>query len=304
MRRWLRRTFLGCLLILWLAILLLWIRNRNLQVAATPSTAPLQAALARRVTISFSGVMLRDAFEFLRDVTGIKLLVDERALLANKIDTDSMVSVVTLSMQNAPVGVVLATILSATDPRLEFTMEGNGIYISVKDAPRNGEEAERRYQMHPVVEHERKLAQTRPTAPPPPAPIVERIIADRRWTLTADRAHLRLWCTPPDPTRAYQQPVPLGNRSAPDADQVFDAAGLSFRKSDAPFDSWVLSSPYWLLMTLITLPVVAFWILPSLRRRRRVRLGLCPACGYDMRASQGQCPECGRKTSSPLPSAT
>ena len=47
----------------------------------------------------------------------------------------------------------------------------------------------------------------------------------------------------------------------------------------------------WLLL-IFAIPICP-WLIPQLRRWRRLRLNRCPSCGYDLRATPGRCPECG-----------
>jgi hypothetical protein len=120
----------------------------------------------------------------------------------------------------------------------------------------------------------------------------EFVPGSNRWTITADHGTLRLWHTPTDPSIPYQDLAHLGTAKAPDQDTLFDTAGLSIRRGDSPFNSWVAGMPLWeFVPVMVLLPVV--WMILLIRRWREIRPGCCPRCGYDLRASNERCPECG-----------
>ena len=50
--------------------------------------------------------------------------------------------------------------------------------------------------------------------------------------------------------------------------------------------------PLWFI-ALATAGGAAGFLVPVLRRRRRLKGGRCVRCGYDLRASPERCPECG-----------
>jgi hypothetical protein len=58
-------------------------------------------------------------------------------------------------------------------------------------------------------------------------------------------------------------------------------------------DEQVLKVPYFLIVSIFSLPPV-LWLIQFWRRRRAVRSGFCASCGYDLRASNDRCPECGK----------
>ncbi len=58
---------------------------------------------------------------------------------------------------------------------------------------------------------------------------------------------------------------------------------------------WSIVVPLWMPASLFAAVWCYYFLVPSLRRRRRKRLGLCLYCGYDLRASINRCPECGNE---------
>src|SRR4051812_33219236 len=76
----------------------MWIASRSIRTAAWPSTYNVQAQLARPLPqVNFQNVTIKDALEFLRDISGQKIEVDWAALEAGGILPDN---VVTKSVRN------------------------------------------------------------------------------------------------------------------------------------------------------------------------------------------------------------
>src|SRR3954454_16184238 len=72
----------------------MWIRSRKIVAVATPSTYQLQAQLARTVpAINFTKVTLKDALDFLRDVTGTEIQEDWAALESAGMSQDTPITV-------------------------------------------------------------------------------------------------------------------------------------------------------------------------------------------------------------------
>lgn len=59
-----------------------------------------------------------------------------------------------------------------------------------------------------------------------------------------------------------------------------------------PIGMYSITVPHWFAM-LLCLPIPAWWLKHSLRKRSRVKRGICVKCAYDLRASTDKCPECG-----------
>src|SRR5207245_2607799 len=95
-----------------------------------------------------------------------------------------------------------------------------------------------------------------------------------------------------DPADAYQ----VAGRRITTAGQGIDVllafGGVSVLRSPWPFDTWTITSPFWMLALLGSLlPLVR--LVMAVRRWRAVRRGHCVVCGYDLRATPDRCPECG-----------
>ncbi|CAN5650263.1 hypothetical protein BH09PLA1_BH09PLA1_13540 [soil metagenome] len=63
-------------------------------------------------------------------------------------------------------------------------------------------------------------------------------------------------------------------------------------------DYFHLQLPIWMLMLLLSVPLLNA-LRQWERRKRRRRLNLCQTCGYDLRHSKDRCPECGTTISPP-----
>jgi hypothetical protein len=68
---------------------------------------------------------------------------------------------------------------------------------------------------------------------------------------------------------------------------------LGFKQYSGPTHTSV-TVPYWSLVLLTAIPLIARAAAIA-RRRRRIKRGLCAQCGYDLRASPDRCPECGNQ---------
>jgi hypothetical protein len=256
----------------------LWAWSYRSGPAGAPSTATIQALLARPCpTITFTGQGINDVKDFLRDVSGIDIQVDWHALNATGVELDTPVSGV---FRNLRVGEVLAGILPPGHG-LEFHTEevttagvrkGNVIRISTSAA---------------------RSANATAVAPSPPGGIWEFVRHERRYTVRAHRGVMRFWIGRRDPADAYFGATrPAAGGSGPDGDVLVEFAGLSVRRGPVPFDTWAIIAPLWTLALLGSLlPLLR--LVMAVRRSRAVRRGHCTACGYDLRATPDRCPECG-----------
>ena len=90
--------------------------------------------------------------------------------------------------------------------------------------------------------------------------------------------------------------VTISNSSASWTPRPALVGGLSIRIWPA-FTYHAISLPYWLVLAVVSLPLVAGFarvVQHQRTRGRRRRYGQCLNCGYDLRADlDGRCPECG-----------
>jgi hypothetical protein len=278
-------------LLVFIAFGMSWIASRQIKIAAVPSTYNVQAQLARKVpSINFMTVTLRDALDFMRDVTGQKMRVDWAALEAGGISPDTPI---TQNSKNVTMGEVLAAFLTSAGPGMQMSADAQGTRITMKGVPwREPPAPPQPNYVNPITAFEiRKRGKNPP--PPIPEPIGERVLGASRYTLVMDRGLLRLWVTPTDPAAIYQQVGPKGTKGS------LRFLGIAIDRSGWPEDTWKIEVPLWVLIAISAVcPLV--WVATSSRRRRRRRRERqqCVHCGYDLRATPERCPECGRDTAS------
>src|SRR4051812_38682935 len=77
-----------------LAFIVLWINGRHITIPAVPSTYNVQIQLARKLpSVSFTNTTLKDAIDFLRDVSGSEIQVDWAALESSRISRDTAINI-------------------------------------------------------------------------------------------------------------------------------------------------------------------------------------------------------------------
>ena len=276
-----RRILLNAAMVLSLLLfciaISLWVWSYRSGPAGAPSTATIQALLARPCpTITFTGQGIYDVTDFLRDISGLDIQVDWDALSAAGIDRDTPISGLFKKLR---VGEVLARILPP-GRGLEFHTEevwsggvqkGNVIRISTSTARRaNGTAA----------------------APSAPAGIWEFVRHERRYTLLAHRGVMQFLIGRRDPADAYQGAARRTTPAGQGIDVLLAFGGLSVLRSPWPFDTWTITAPLWMLALLGgLLPLVR--LVMAVRRSQALRRGHCTVCGYDLRATPERCPECG-----------
>jgi hypothetical protein len=123
-------TLAAASLVLCAAAAGLWVgsyRATATAAAPTPSTAAMQAALARRMPeVRFDVVGLGDVIEFFSDVCGVMFYVDWASLNAAGVDRDAPV---TLRLYNTRVGDAIEAVLAGR-PGVAWSSKGNAIRIS------------------------------------------------------------------------------------------------------------------------------------------------------------------------------
>ena len=116
-------------LVLFAIAIVLWARSYG-GTPVTPSTARMQASLARRLPgLQFNAVGLVDVLDFLRDVSGVSIDVDRQALATRNIDRNAPIS---LHLRNVRLGEAIAKVGAAAGP-LRFVSEDDVIHISTPD---------------------------------------------------------------------------------------------------------------------------------------------------------------------------
>lgn len=119
---------------------------------------------------------------------------------------------------------------------------------------------------------------------------------ENTWHLTSSTGQLKVqWIrgrtTPfgdprPPPPHYFQLPWPA-RLIAPTS--LWPRLGFGYGRTSDGLSSIIF--PYWLLVILVSIPLVHDAV-RGLRRRRRLARGRCPNCGYDLRGAPGACPEC------------
>ena len=126
------------------------------------------------------------------------------------------------------------------------------------------------------------------------------------WHLTSSTGQLEVqWIrrrtTPfgdplPPPPHYFQLPWPA-RLIAPTS--LWSRLGFGYGRTSDGLSSIIF--PYWVLVILVSIPLVHDAV-RGLRRRRRLARGRCMKCGYDLRGTPGASPECGAATTAPLTS--
>jgi len=278
-------------LLLGIGFLVIWAISQRITTPAMPSTFAVQAALSKRIPrINMSEVQFRDKLDFLSDETGIQFEIDAEAV--DPIDYYGTSPGTPFAATNATVGEILNSMQTALSPSLHFWTHGSKIRLSVKGTYWHAWREER-HQPDFVFQYQQKISGGPASQP---RPLWEGVVSSHRYTLVTAPGGLRLWMTPPDPAAIYQEATPIGNATDPAGSKLFDFAGLSVRGSGSPFNTRIITVPFWLFAAIAAIPSLL-----ALRRKlheRRCRLKMrCPSCGYDLRSSPQRCPECGRENS-------
>ena len=91
--------------------------------------------------------------------------------------------------------------------------------------------------------------------------------------------------------------VDLRSYGSPECWQYGTIGWCRFYRGDGagkPRRCVVMTVPYWLICSLVAMPV-ALEVYRRVRRWLRRRRGYCVICGYDLRAGSVCCPECGNR---------
>jgi len=261
--------------------------SQRITTPARPSTFVVQSALSKRIPhVNFADALFRDRLDFLTDETAIQVELDAETF--DPIDAYGTKQGIRYAATNATVGEILSSMQIALDPRLHFWTHGSKIRLSVKGTPWHASREER-HQPDFVFQYQQKTS-GRPRAHSDP--LWEGMMGSRRYTLVTARGGLQLWITPPDPTAIYQELIPIGNASDPAGSKIFGLAGLSLRRSGSPFNTQLITVPFWLFAAISAIPPLLA-LRRKLHERRCRKLARCPSCGYDLRATPDTCPECG-----------
>nr|AIA18136.1 Unknown Function [uncultured bacterium] len=289
-------SIIGLMLCLLFAVA--WIKSRHVSTAAVSSTYFVQAQLARPVTMDLQNVSLPDAIDFLRSVMREDITVDWAALESGGVICDGAIS---QNFSNLTAGEVLQKVLEQAGPGTQFVADETGIHVTMQAMPWREELPPPKLSEGAIRDfalQKRRSIQK----PPRPAPITERVVGAKRYTLVLDQGLLRLWITPRDPGAVYQDRGRIGSG----ANEVnFERLGITIKRIGSPINTWEIALPFWLLIALsASCPLL--WLVTASRRRRRRRRQrqLCIDCGYDLRATPQQCPECGRVVASAEAAAT
>jgi hypothetical protein len=278
MKRRLLNLFSAVSLLLCVAACALWVRSYGSSSAPAPSAARMQDALARPLpVINFDGVALDEIVQFTGDVSRATMEVDWPALAAAGVGPDTPVS---LRVQNRPIGEVLARSVSAAGD-LGYRVRGSVIRVSTRAAL--GAQG------------------TAPPVLPPASDTWERVVAGRRWTVSAHRGNLHLWVIPADMTSVYQQPEPKAQAVRAERDrQLVNIGSFSVVRRGYPYCSWLASAPLWAFAAATAVGPL-MWLRARARSARRRRRNQCPGCGYDLTGNaSGVCPECGTPATKPV----
>src|SRR3954471_17251589 len=112
---------------------LLWMRSRQVKVAAVPSTYYVQAQLARALPQGyFQNGSLKDVLDFLRDLSGQPMEVDWATLESGGITRDALIN---QKFTNVRLGELEASILASAGTGAQFRADAKGISITMKGAP-------------------------------------------------------------------------------------------------------------------------------------------------------------------------
>jgi hypothetical protein len=256
----------------------LWAWSYRSGPAGAPSTATIQALLARPCpAITFTGQGINDVIDFLRDISGLDIQVDWNALRAAGVELDTPISGF---FKNMRVGEVLAA----------FLPPGHGLEFHTEEVTTAG--VRKVNVIRISTSAGRRTNAPTAAAPTSPAGMWEFVRHERRYTLLAHRGVMQFLIGRRDPADAYQGAARRTTAAGQGIDVLLDFVGLSILRSPWPLDTWRITAPLWLLAMLAgLLPLVR--LVMAVRRSRALRRGHCTVCGYDLRATPDRCPECG-----------